>query len=1132
MLKLITGGSHTQREILFIDSVKKQAENGSDVLVIIPDQFSFEYDKKLYSALGGKLFNKIKTAGFNRLSELVAKQYGSGSKDNADENAVVITMYKAVKRLKKTGDVRFFERALNKSSFVSEAILLINELVRSGITYYDLRIAAENVEGTLSAKLFDLSRLFQFYFEELEKAGLKNSLTSVGECCELAEKHSFFENKYVFIDSFNDFSADEYKLIESMMKQAEMITVSLVISQENKARINQSPFAETMRTLGNLKRLANAHNISVYETAVNRNDKDEFNADIAHIDSNLYCCKPDSLVNSRNVKLLSATDLYEETEYVCAEISRLIREENFKYKDIAVLAGNLNEISSVIEGTFERYEIPYFIDCKQGAGQSALVIYLKSIFDCVMSKNWNTEKLLKYIKSPLADFLDYDICDLENYCITWNVNGSMWNEDFLAEASEASLERINQTRKRVVEPLHKFKSACENATAQDICVAFYKLLDDIKLSQQMFSKIKIASSLENDEEFELAREFKQLWQTVLSAVSSIYTDMDNDIMSLREFYDVFSLMISRMTVSRPPQKADCVRIASTDHSRLSNVKTAFVMEANDGVFPAGIRNKGLLSLRDKKILEETGLSMIDNSLKGIESQRLNVYLSLTLPEDKLYVLYSESDSMGGLKSPSVAVSMMKKMFDGIENKIQNIDVEFFCTSYRTALYKYLEKSNDRRCNVASVGESLKSSAEYEEKLENILKNADVKSHGLSDEMANKLFFSNDLNMSATRIKDYYSCPFMYYCKYGLNLKKTYPVKINPVNTGNLIHSCFERIMSREDDKGHKEYDKNFVNLSDDIIKQTVHEEFQNYINDNLGGDFGKTASFKEAIKRLEASAFYNIKNIQTELEDSLFVPEAFEYKLTKTDGESILQLEVDKDIHINIRGSIDRVDIFTAPDGQRYVRIIDYKTGNTTLRLEDLYNGLNLQMLVYLLAVTQRKNDLNRDGNLKPSAILYSHINFTEAKFTPEEIRKFKEDDDLDDELMITRASSYKPDGMMIENEFTLKALNNRFNYSFTPFKLKSNGEINTNGNVLVTENYFLGLEQFALQKIYEMAKKLKCGEICADPIETSRSLVCSYCDYWAICGNSSPKAPRKTDKKRDTEKLNEEIKALMENKT
>ena len=1129
MLKLITGGNHTERETVFIRNIKEQTENGKDILVIIPDQFSFEYDKKLYGALGAKLFNRIKTAGFNRLAELLEKQYGSDSKDNADENAIIITMYKAAKRLKQTGDIRFFERAVGKSSFIAESIDLINELIRSGITYSDLRIASEKVEGSLSAKLYDLARLYEFFMEELDRAGLKNSLTTLGKCCELVEKHEFFKNKCVFIDSFTDFSVDEYKLIEAMLKQSDEITVSLVVSHENQARVNQTPFAETIRTANALKRLAKAYNKPITEIKVQSDLR--INAEINHIDVNLYKTKPDTLVNAKDVRILSGTDLYEETEFVCSEISRFVREEGYKYKDIAVIAGNIGEISSVIEGTFDRYELPYYIDCKRGAGQSSLVIYLKSLFDCLMTRKWNTEKILRYVKSPLADFFDYDVCDLENYCIEWNVSGDMWLSDFTAKAADASLDRINTTRKRIIEPLQKFKSSCEKATAQEICTAFYTLLEEIKLSQQMFSKIKIASSLNNDTEFELAREFKQLWQTVLSAVSSVYTHIDGQEMSLREFYDIFSLMVSQMTVSNPPQKADCVRIGSTDRSRLSDVKVAFVVEANDGIFPADIKSGGLLSMRDKKQLEKIYLSVENSSKQQIDSQRLNVYLALTMPSDKLYVTYSESDSQGGIKRPSNVVFMLKRMFDGVENKIQNIETEFFCTSYRTAMYKYLEKCNDRALNTSSIEESIKSSVEYGNKLDNILNSAAKKQHKLSDNMAKDLFFSGDLNMSATRVKDYYSCPFLYYCRYGLKLKKPSPVKINPVNTGNLIHNCFEKIMSVEDEKGKRIYNKDFINLTDDIIKTTIHEEFEQYIAQELGGDFGKTAGFKENLKRLEDSAFFGIKNIQAEFESSLFVPEAFEYNLTKENGESILRLDVDKDIHINIRGSIDRADIFTAEDGQRYVRIVDYKTGNTTLNLEDLYNGLNLQMLIYLLAVTQRINDLNLDGNLKPSAILYSHINFVKSGFTPEDIRNFKDNDRLDDEVVLARASSYKPDGMMIENDFTLAALNKRFNMAFTPFKMKSNGEINRNSDALVTEQYFLGLEQFALKKIYEMAEKLKCGEICADPIQTSKALVCSYCDYWAICGNSSPQSPRTTDKKADTAKLNEEIQALINEK-
>lgn len=1125
MLKLITGGNHSGREEALISEIKYSVDNNNDVLVIIPDQFSFEYDRKLYSALGAKSVNKIQTVGFNRLAELLSKSFGRNSKENADDNAVIITMYKAVKKLKETKDVRFYERSLKKPSFIKDAIDLVKEFVQSGITPGDLRIASENVDGSLQMKLYDMARLYAFYIDELDKAGLKDSLTSLGECCKLADKHGFFKGKSIFIDSFTDFSVDELKLIECMLKQSAKLTVSLTISNQNKVRTNQSPFAETIRTLQSLKSLAMAYNTEICE--INVDNKNDCSDEILHINNYLYCSNPEKRKSGQNIHLIASSDIYEETEYVCSEISRLVREENYKYKDIAIVSANTKEIASILEGTFERYEIPYFIDCSKGVGQSALVIYLKSIFDCVITRKWSTEKLLRYVKSPLSDFFDYDICDLENYCIKWNVEGNMWDTDFTAPCDKSSsLEHINKTRQRIIEPLSNFKSVCSHATSQEICLALYTLLDDIKLSQQMFSKIKKASS-DTENNLEIAREFKQLWKTVLSAVAAIYSGMSDEKVSLREFYDILNLMISNMTVSKPPQTVDCVRIASTDHSRLSDVKVAFVIETNDGIFPSDVKNIGLLSQNDKKKLEKIKLNIPGNLMQQIESERLNVYLALTMPKDKLYVTYSESDTQGSIKRPSVIVSMIKKMFDLTEVKAQDIPIDFFCTSYRTAFYKYLEKSGDRESIIASIRESLKYSDYYEQKLDFVQCSSKKQEYKVSSKMAKKLFFSSDMNLSATRVKDYFSCPFLYYCKYGLKLKSPQTVEMNPVNTGNLIHSCFEKIMSIKTENGSKKYDPDFTQIADEVIKQRIHEEFKSYTDENLGGSFGKTPSFESEIKRLEDSAFFAVKNIQSELSGSLFIPTAFEYDLTKKNGESILQLKLDDDIKINIRGSIDRADVFTSENGEQYICIVDYKTGDTTLRLEELYNGLNLQMLIYLLAVTQKANDLNKTGDLKPSAILYSHINFVKAGFTPDEIQAFRDDGSLDEKLVRKRASAYKPDGMMIENEFTFEALNKRFEGAFTPFWFTSKGVINKKGKQPVSEEYFLGLEQFALLKLYEMAEKLKCGEIIADPIETSKSLTCTYCEYWSICGNSSPKTHRCTDKS-DIEKLNCEIERII----
>lgn len=163
MLRFITGAVHSSRDLRFCEEIKSACQEGRNVLVIVPDQFSFEYDKKLYELMGAAMFNKLRTAGFNRLAELISREYGSGSRENADENARIITMYKAVRRLKESRSVRFYKRALDKGTFLGEVISFAGELMQSGITPEDLRVAAEKLNGSVCDKLFDLSALYGYF---------------------------------------------------------------------------------------------------------------------------------------------------------------------------------------------------------------------------------------------------------------------------------------------------------------------------------------------------------------------------------------------------------------------------------------------------------------------------------------------------------------------------------------------------------------------------------------------------------------------------------------------------------------------------------------------------------------------------------------------------------------------------------------------------------------------------------------------------------------------------------------------------------------------------------------------------------------------------------------------------------
>ena len=1109
MVTIISGGSHSRRDSLFIDRIKAAAESGEQVLVLIPDQFSFEYDKKLYEAMGARLFNSIQTAGFNRLSDLTEKLYGGSSKENADENVKTILMYKAVRRLKETRDVRFYKRSLDKGSFIAEVNKLISQFRESGVTPEALQIAAEKQGGSLAMKLYDLSRLYGFYMEELEKAGMQDSLSAIARSVRQVKDNGYFCGMSVFVDAFNDFTYDELKMLDVAISQCKELTVSLIIDDECVDQYGNHPFADTIRTRQQIIELAADHNYKAQLISAKNDGKQS--GELVYLSKNLFnTCKKPYEGDCKAVSVVSATDIYEESEYVSAKICELVREKGYHYNEIAVLARDIKQCASVFEGTFERYEIPCFVDNSDSVSASSLVRYMNAIFKCLLSKTYSTDNILKYIKSPLCEMINIQISNLEDYCVMWNVDGDMWLDDFTVSngLSEKQLAAINQSRRFIIDPFEEFKRKVGGkAAARDICRALYDLLAKVKLSQQMYSVVKKAGASSNETQLEMARGLKQLWNSVLSAIKSIYDCMGDEVISLRQFYELFKLMLAQMSVSRPPQKLDSVRVCDPSHSRLDGVKAVFAVEINDGIFPAAVSGSGLITESEKQLLQDSDITINQSARKAFQSEKLVCYNALTLADERVYVLYSESDLVGKVKRPSSLVGELTAMFGDIVTKAQNESLDFYCTSFRTAYYKYMEHSRDNTTQTASVKAALALSDEYAEKLGRSRKLRENGDYSLSEETAHELFFSEEpKKVSPTALDDYYKCPFKYFCKSGLGLRVVQTNQINKVNNGLIIHQLLESIIGCKNENGDTVYNEAFLKMSDDDIRDFIHDNISAYIKDYLGGTFGKSPSFVYLQERLESNAFHIVKFMQNELYHSKFRPALLEYKIERTENEDRLILDVNGRDKIILTGTIDRVDVFEDENGEKYVRIIDYKTGKMELKYSWLYNGLNLQMFVYLTALLESKNPVNIDGGLKQAGIIYYKVG---------ESAKLKEetfDADIEEDERKARLKAFKPVGRTVDDREVLEAYNTEESYAYAPFNAKNND--------IVTSSYFTKLRDFATKKVTEFGKDLCNGRIEARPVGGA----CGYCDYREICGRLNQEDVINIDDKVYEEMLEQEL--------
>lgn len=1106
MIRFVNGGATSDREKLFIDSIQRSAQNGRNVLVIIPDQFSFEYDKKLYDRLGAVKFNKITTAGFNRLAQLLESKYGGcGGTGVATENAKIILMYKAVKTLRANGEICYYtkladKKGLEKGNFISQLIELVGQMRESGISSETVSAAALKLSGDLAQKMSDFGKIYAQYLQQLEKAGLHDSMSSISASVKTARENGFFKGTDVFIDAFSSFTYDEMKMIELCFAHADNVTVSLVID-EDCAKNSINPFRLPQTTFGTLRSMAK--NLG-YEV-VWANETQAYKSDIAYVGKNLLnITKGKFSGESENVRVLNADDIYSEASFVCAQIKHH-RQQGYSYSDMALILRNLDDSGSVFESMLEKYDIPYFIDRSDRISASSIVHYFTAIFNCVTSKKYKTDNILKLVKSPFFSPNKHDANNIEQYCRKWNVDGDMWSREYFGldislikqESMLAHVMTIEKLRKTIIDPFEKFKHTCaaKEIPASQMCEAFFELLDEMNVSNRTYSVVMVASLSGNDTQIELSRGLRQLWNSILSAVKSIYDCLEDDPISLRQFYELFRVMLSQMSVSNPPQKMDCVRIADASHSRLSNIKIAFICQVNDGIFPKAITNNSLLSNADVTKLQSM-LKSDDNAVSRtfgadvrstLMKEENACYNALSTATDKLYLTYTNADLTGEEMLPSTLVSDVLDCFEGKQSEnISQIPLEFFCTSAKTAFHTAVEHFRDDDPALEAIITSL-DGTQYAQRIAGIRSGKDkLMEHAKTNVDHNvsvQTFFNDSVaTISASQIDTYYKCPFRYFCRYGLKLAPIEVMEMSSDHKGTLVHRVLEIVFSHKNESGELFLIKDDES-TDELIRQLITKCFDEYYNNELNSDFGKSKTFNYDYELLKSVTYTIVKYVQAELLSSNYTPVETEYSFGPDKGGRFIKFETQNGRTLSVTGSIDRVDK-SQSNGQEYIRIIDYKTGKIMLDEAHLMCGLNLQMLVYLDAYL--KCEGSRENKI-PTAIEYMSFGKKIDTFYDSSVMAC-DYDRVEKENII---KAFKPTGIAADAPEMIQTFASENNPSFvySPFKSPKKGT--------VSPEEFEAIRQFAEQKVIEFGNALENGKFPMNSVGST----CNYCDYRSVCG-------------------------------
>ena len=1083
MVEFITGQAGSGKTTLMFERIQKNADAYKKQCIIVPEQYSHDFDKKLYFFLGAKRFNELISQSFTGLARQLFQLYGEPGKRNgyADDMARMIMIYQAVSEVRsRPGGLSYFLRRSTQNGFAEEALGLINEMKRSGVTPDELASKALLLDDRLRDKTSDIAAIYAEYQSLMEEYGFRDELQNVREAAAAANINGYFRGMTVYIDEFESFTADQLEMIDVMISSAENVCITLRTDDVNAGEYTL--FETVNNTCRKIKGICREHNAEfkiTYCPKCRRFTNPELSYLSGRIMRNLPY-EPQNAPKPDNIRIFEAKDMYSEAEYVCATIKRLVYADNsLHYKDIAVISNDISIYSDVFSAAFGRYDIPYFLSIEKSVTHASVMVYFTSLLNILSARSFRTESIMRFLKCGIPDISLTDISLLENYCYKWSVDGDVWQSEFTADDKE--IERIEELRASIITPLTELKKSLRRAkTAAGICTLLY----DYMIANRAEDSVgRLMSGLiKNDRDHEAA-ELKRLWGCLVDILDSIYETLGEKEISFSEAAKLIKSMIGKITYSLPPQTLDEVTAASARTARLNAPKVVFVIGATDGAFPEHISLHGLFSEADKQKLADNGVTVSAPLAEMIAAERLVVYKSLSAASHKLYITYPLSDLSGQAKYPAQIIAQIMLMFgnSGMRSVESEIPPHYYAVTMHSAFYHYMQNRKALSSSAAAIEKLLMKDQGYKRRLSYVLSRSDFRrNYRIDKEIMQRLKSFSPLRLSSTGLEEYNICHFKYFCDKCLHLQSCDTMELDARIAGELTHECFCGVLASRTKS-------EFIDMTYDEIKEEVSLRAGEYHSRVLADGFGKNAKFDLIFNKLTERLTEVFLHTKQSLMVSDFTPHSFELDLRR--GHCI-DIGFGEGNTLTFGGIVDRADLCDV-GGEKYLRIVDYKSSRKEISAETLASGINMQMLLYLFACVEKGGAYE---GCKPAGVLYSPIRISEIKLEPHRI------DSVNSSAV---NSSLKTSGLVLGDKEVLGAMERSVSGVYIPAKLGKNGEIDEKSSC-ISEKGMERLKEFTYGKLTDMAKNLMRGEIEAMPLKTAKSDPCSYCDYSNICDSTS----------------------------
>ena len=1096
-LQFVLGSSGSGKTEYIYRQIVEQAGKHpkQNFLVIVPEQFTMSTQQKLVELAPNHAIMNIDVLSFKRLAYRVFDEMGRNDIRVLEETGKNLVLKKLARREEE--HLTVLRPNMNRMGYIGEVKSLISELVQYNVSPDRLEDVArrDELSPVLRAKLQDIVTMYRAFTDFMEGSYI-TAEEILNILSDLAKDSAILRDSVLVFDEFTGFTPIQNDLMRQLLQVTERVIVTLTMDAKEDfylCRGEEELFYLSKKTIQTLMQMAEWLHVEVLEPIVLEGSADKRFAkapDLAFLEQNLFRVSvSQSEKEVEQIHLAATRTPREELTLVAREINRLIR-QGYRYREMAVVTGSMEAYQNYMEPIFTKYEIPYFMDATKEVLFHPFTEFIRAGLE-VINSDFSYESVMRFLRCGFSGMEEDEIDRLDNYLLATGIRGKKaWSKRFLKLPGRAQLydlDKLDAMRASVWESLLPLSNvfADTEATVHDGIVAYYEVLVGMDIEHQLWAREK--QYLEQNEQTK-AKEYGQIYKIVLQLFEKYNELLGEEPLAIDDFTEVLDAGLSAASVAVIPPGYDSVTFGDIERTRLNHIKILFFVGVNDGIIPKSANAGGIISEYEREALLDADMELAPGARKQAFIQRFYLYRNLTKPSEQLYISYAKVDSEGKAIRPSYLIGVIRKLFPKLE--LQNVEEIEARTDFYTkqAAIDYLihgERDEAWYALAKYFCDGTKSEQDMTLRLLSA-SYACYENTPISRGVALALY-GRKMEGSVTRLERFAACAYAHYLQYGLKLSERQTSSFESVDMGNIYHTALQRYSLK---LAASQYDWFGVPDAEReaIAAEAMQEALENYPDMSIYA----SAESKHRMKRMMSIFQQTVWALTKQVRAGRFVPKEFEVRFSELDHMDALEYALADDVSMKLTGRIDRVDTFD--DGEKLcVKVIDYKSGNTSFDLIRIYQGLQLQLVVYMNAALELGKAKNATKDVLPGGILYYHIDDPVIEADTE-----LSDEDAKHALL----KELRPDGLVNADAQIYLAMDENLEgkSEVIPVELKKSGELSARSKVASSEEFEI-LEQYVHNKIAEQGQKIYAGDVRVNPYQNGTDCSCNFCPYASVCG-------------------------------